>query len=323
MIACGVTLLVLCGLRVPWYQTPTTKLIEYPLWAAAFGVIVGLLFRRYLRFKPPTELLLKVGLILMGLSVNVRSILSVGSRGVLQAVVMIACVFAFTWWLGGKLKLGDTLRAVMSTAVSVCGVSAAIAAAGAVQAKKQELTYITALVILTALPLMVLMPLVAGALGMPAAWAGAWFGGNIDTTAAVVGAGTMYGPEAAKIASIVKLSQNALIGVVAFLLALAFAVKTEGKRPSAAVIWQRFPKFVLGFVAASVIATLGLISKADLTMLKNAQNWFLAAAFICIGMELRFDELRKMGGRPLAVYLGATVFNTLLAFGVSWVLFAR
>jgi uncharacterized membrane protein YadS len=234
-------------------------------------------------------------------------------------------VYFFCWWLAGKFGLPDTLRAVMSTAISICGVSAAIAAAGSVLAKKEEITYVTALVIVTALPLMVLAPILAGWMGMPEAVAGAWFGGNVDTTAAVVGAGTIYGEQAQKIASIVKTTQNALIGFVAFGLALYFTTVVEGskQRPSAAIIWQRFPKFVLGFIIASLLFTFGVIVKDSdgAKAIAAMKDWAFILAFVCMGLELSVAQFKKMGWKPVVVSLIVTVFNTLLALAVSWIIF--
>lgn len=307
------------------------KALEYPLWAAVLGLIASIIASAA-RVKDQlgkvfrAELFLKIGLVLLGASVNLREIVSVGARGVIQALVLVTVVFFFTWWLGSALQMDKKLCALMCAAVSICGVSAAIAAAGAVLARREQLAYVTALVIVIALPMMVLMPWVAGATGMPPAWAGAWFGGNIDTTAAVVGAGAIYGEEAVKVASIVKMAQNALIGVAAFLLALYWVMKEEQtatQRPSARLIWDRFPKFVLGFVAVSVLASVNLFTKAQVKDITALRNWVFTLAFICIGWNLAFGELRKIGLRPLLVYLAATLFNTLLALGISWVLFGR
>ncbi|RPI27658.1 MAG: putative sulfate exporter family transporter [Chloroflexota bacterium] len=193
------------------------------------------------------------------------------------------------------------------------------------------MTYITTLVILTALPMMVLAPILAAWMGLPEEVAGAWFGGNIDTTAAVVGAGTIYGEQAQKIATIVKTTQNAFIGVVAFLLAVYFAsvVEGKGKRPSPVIIWQRFPKFVLGFIVASLLLTAGLIPLAaakDLppnagNAINSMKEWAFCLAFVSMGLDLTLADLKKMGWSPVIVYLVVTVFNTLLALGVAWVIF--
>jgi uncharacterized integral membrane protein (TIGR00698 family) len=303
--------------------------LEYPLIAALLGLAVnGILraTRTHELIKPAvkTGLFLKIGLVLLGARVSLGEILSKGAGGLIQAIIMVVSVFFFTWWLATRLRLPDTLKAVMATAVSICGVSAAIAAAGAVLAKKKEVTYVTALVIITALPTMVLMPWIAHAIGMPDDVAGAWFGGNIDTTAAVVGAGTMHSETAQKVAAVVKSTQNVLIGVAAFLLAFYFVAVVERKsdeRPSAAIIWHRFPKFVLGFLLISLLVTVGALDEHMIQTIKTLCKWAFAMAFFSIGLELSVKELGQMGWRPIVVYLAATAFNTLLAFGVSWVVF--
>jgi uncharacterized membrane protein YadS len=302
---------------------------EYPLVAAILGLIVNFILRAtnthdFIKPAIRTELFLKIGLVLMGSRIAFGEIMAKGFGGLIQALIMVTSVFFFTWWLATRLKISDTLKAVMATAVSICGVSAAIAAAGSVLAKKEEITYITALVIITALPLMVIMPYLARAMGLPDAVAGAWFGGNIDTTAAVVGAGTIHGETAQQVAAIVKMSQNVLIGVAAFFLALYFVLVVERKpdeRPSPAIIWQRFPKFVLGFILISILASVGLFTADQIGVMKIWYKWAFAMAFFCIGLELSFKEIGKMGWPPVIVYLAATIFNTLLALLVSFIIF--
>ncbi len=305
------------------------RALEYPLWAALVGLLANFGLKRtglYAAVEPglKVELFLKIGLVLLGASVSLALLAPTALGAVVQGLVLITGVFLFSWWLGGRFGLDAKLRAVMSSAIAICGVSAAIAAAGSVLAKKEQVTYVTALVIVVALPLMVIAPALAGALGLSQTVAGAWFGGNIDTTAAVVGAGTLYGETAQKVASVVKATQNALIGVVTFLLALYFTVVVEGKpgeRPSLRLVWDRFPKFVLGFVAASLLYTFGLIDGGRGTPLEALRNWSFTLAFVGMGLQLSLSDLRRMGWRPFAVFLITTVFNTLLALGAAWLIF--
>lgn len=325
----GILLLIGLVVATKFLSGRAVKALEYPIWAVTLGLLANLVLsatktKQAVTPVIRTELFLKTGLVLLGTSVNLTEIGAVGLKGFGQAVIMVTSVFLFTWWVAGLFKLTDTLKAVIATSLSVCGVSAAIVAAGSVLARKEELTYVTALVILTSFPLMILAPYMASWMDLSPAVAGAWFGGNIDTTAAVVGAGTLYGEQAVKVASIVKLSQNALIGIVAFLLAFYWAAVVQrdaGQRPSARLLWERFPKFVLGFVLASALASFGLFSKAQLASIKAAQTWIFALAFVCIALELSFKEFGKMGVRPVAVYGIATVFNTVLALGVSYLIF--
>jgi len=331
IVVCAIIISQVDGAISSWFKAQGIgkNPFEYPLVAAILGLIVNFILRAtnthdFIKPAIKTELFLKIGLVLMGARIAFGDILAKGFGGLIQALIMVTAVFFFTWWLAGKLKISDTLKAVMATAVSICGVSAAIAAAGSVLAKKEEITYITALVIITALPLMVIMPYLATAIGLPNDVAGAWFGGNIDTTAAVVGAGTIHGEEAQSVASIVKMSQNVLIGVAAFFLALYFVMVVERKpdeRPSANIIWQRFPKFVLGFVLVSILASIGLFASDQVSAMKSWYKWAFAFAFFCIGLELSFKEIGKMGWPPVVVYVAATVFNTTLALVIAYIIF--
>jgi uncharacterized integral membrane protein (TIGR00698 family) len=303
--------------------------LEYPLTAAVIGLVANAVLRvaglyQFVRPAIRTELYLKIGVVILGARISLGDLVSVGAGGLIQALIMVASVFFFTWWLGGKLRLPETLKAVMASAVSICGVSAAIAAAGSVQARKEEITYVTTLVIVTALPLMVLMPILANALGLAPDVAGAWFGGNIDTTAAVVGAGTLFGEESQRVATIVKASQNVLMGFVAFALALYFVSvvqKNQGERPSPRIIWQRFPKFVIGFVLVSILTSLNAFTPSLIREMSTAYQWAFTLAFVSIGLDFSLTALRQAGWKPVIVYLGATAFNTILALLVSSLIF--
>ena len=306
------------------------ELLEYPLWAVGLGLLANLLIsatgvRDRLSAAFRTEFFLKTGLVLMGATINFMDILRVGGKGMLQAILVVTAVFFFTWHLSAWFGLDVKLRALMAASVSICGVSAAIAAAGAVLAKKEHLVYVATLVIVFALPLMLIQPYAAKFLGLSPDVAGAWIGGNIDTTAAVVGAGAIHSEAAMKVASVVKLSQNALIGFAAFFLALYWVVVIERRpqqRPHPREIWTRFPKFVVGFLIASLVATLGLLAPDQIKgAVVPLRNWFLTAAFVCIGLELAFAEFTRVGWKPVVVYFLATVANTALALGAAVLLF--
>jgi uncharacterized integral membrane protein (TIGR00698 family) len=335
----SLALVVLLTLATWWLNkaVPTwnakLKVIEFPVYAVVLGLLAGgvlslLGIKERLGAYFRTEFFLKTGLVLLGATINLAEIVAFGVKGLVQAVILITSVFLFTWFVARWLGVEEKLRALLAASVSICGVSAAISAAGAVLAKKEQLVYVTGLVILFALPLMFLQPAAAVWLNLPPDVAGAWIGGNIDTTAAVVGAGALHSQQALKVATITKISQNALIGVVAFLLALYWVVVVErkpGQRPSAWEIWERFPKFVLGFVLASIVVTVALTSgwvgSSVNRELRNLREWFFIAAFLSIGFGLSFRGLHDAGWRPVAVYAVATVFNTIVALGLATVIF--
>lgn len=199
------------------------KSIEFPVFAIALGligngVLLALGLRENLAAAFRTEFFIKTGVVLLGTSVNLSLIVTAALPAIAQAVLLISSVFLFTWWLGGVFGVDVKLRALLASAVSICGVSAAISAAGAVQAKREQLAYAASLVIVFALPSIFILPWLAGVLNLSPAVTGAWIGGNIDTTAAVAAAGSIAGENVLALATIVKSTQNVLIGVVAIAL---------------------------------------------------------------------------------------------------------
>jgi uncharacterized integral membrane protein (TIGR00698 family) len=328
--------------QVPQWAAGTSfakvaKSIEFPVYAIALGllgnaILTKLAVRDALSGGFRTEFFIKTGLVLLGASINLKILLTAAVPAIIQALLLISIVFGFTWWLGGRLGLEDKLRALLASAVSICGVSAAIAAAGAVQAKKEQLAYAASLVIAFALPSIFLLPWLAGEFGLSDAVAGAWIGGNIDTTAAVAASGAIAGEDALQIATIVKTTQNALIGFVAIALTAYFALKVERRsaadaRPTLGEFWQRFPKFVLGFIAASIIGTLYVQwasdGKTTIAAVNDLRTWFLIFAFVAIGLEFSLKGLREAGWRPVALFASATVVNIVVALGLALVLFGN
>lgn len=323
------------------------KSIEYPVYAIALGFLGNAVLsltgvRRRMAAAFRTELFIKVGLVLLGASVNFAIVVRAAGPAVLQAILLITVVFAFTWWFAGLLGLDDRLRALLASALSICGVSAAVAAAGAVEAKKEQLAYTATLVIVFAVPSIFLLPWLADLMGLSPAVTGAWIGGNIDTTAAVTAAGAVAGEQPLQIASIVKVTQNALLGIVAVLLTLYFSFKVApaagravagsgtrrvGDRRSLAMLWERFPKFVLGFLLASVVATVlaeslpEAVLEPRLDAAKELQTWALTLAFVSIGLEFNASSIRESGWKPIVVFAAATVVNLVVGLGLALLLF--
>jgi len=312
--------------------------VEFPVYAIlvglAGGVILGALgLRERLNVAFRTEFFIKVGLVLLGASINLAVIMQAAVPSIIQSAILITTVFLATWWMAGRLGLDDKLRALVAAAVSICGVSAAIVAAGAVEAKKEQLAYVASVVIMFALPLIFIEPWLVTQLGLSDPVAGAWIGGNIDTTAAVTAAGSIVGDDALAIAAIVKSTQNAMMGFVAVLLTAWFVYRVErepGKHVGLGTLWTRFPKFILGFLAASAIATWFINTAADpkeaAGIVKVASTdlrvWFFTLAFVCIGLEFRPTAIREAGGRPLLVFGAATILNLAIALILATILFS-
>jgi len=301
------------------------------------AILIGLIMRSIVdlseslskgfeRIKPAfrTELLVKTGLVLLGAEISIGQLWAYGVRGLAQALVVVIAVYYVSIRVGSKLKIDRKFSHMLSTAVSICGVSAAIATFGAIKGEKKHLNITLLLVAVFVIPMFLGMPLLAKAIGMNQAWAGAWFGGTIDTTAAVVGAGSFYGDEAMKAASVVKMSQNVLIGFVAFLLAFYFTtiVEKSGEKVSKRQIWDRFPKFILGFAAVTILASLGLLSAGAIDATKLIRSWIFAFAFVSIGAETSIREFGKIGRAPAIAFTVAQTFNIVWTLVISYILFA-
>ena len=303
--------------------------LEYVLWALLLGLLLGntVGLPAWLKAAANAELYVKIGLVLLGAELLLRTLLKAGAWGMLQAVVVVGAVWTFCYWLARRLGLDEEFGAILATGVSVCGVSAAIAAGGALKGDPKKVSHTISLILIVAVPMLVLEPLAAKLMALAPAVAGAWIGGTIDTTGAVAAAGTIAGTEALQLATVVKMAQNALIGIVAFLLAIWASVrgKKGADRPRPVEIWNRFPKFVLGFVAASLVFSLVLPEKTAagiIAVTSGLRGWWFCLAFVSIGMETRLKDLVAMeGGRPAATFLGAQAFNVLWTLLVAALLF--
>ncbi|MEO8269632.1 MAG: putative sulfate exporter family transporter, partial [Aureliella sp.] len=235
--------------------------LEYALWALLLGLIISNTVGTPSFMRPAmlTEFYIKTGLVLLGAEVLMNRLMALGLPGVFVAWVVTPIVLVSTYWFGQKvLKMESrSLNMVISADMSVCGVSAAIATAAACKAKKEELSLAIGMSLTFTVLMMVVMPAVIKAVGMDEVLGGAWLGGTIDSTGAVAAAGAALGDRALEVAATVKMIQNILIGVTAFCVAVYWVSYVErdpsGAKPSLMEIWYRFPKFVLGFVAVSVL----------------------------------------------------------------------
>jgi uncharacterized integral membrane protein (TIGR00698 family) len=304
--------------------------LEYVIFALLIGLVLGQTtpLRRWFSGAVQAEYYIKIGLVILGASVLFSELVEAGLLGIAQALVVVITVWSFSFWLAKRLNIDDELATMLSSAVSICGVSAAIATCGAIQGDRKKLSYVTSLVLVVAVPMMLVMPWISRVTGMPDAVSGAWLGGTLDTSAAVVAAGELVGEQARNAAVVVKLSQNVLIGVAAFLLTVWWSMRSGGRVSqdvSVGVIWERFPKFVLGFLAVSLVFSFLVPASAvrDTRPLLNAvrTGWF-ALAFLSIGLETSFGDLARLGGgRPVVAFLGAQAFNVVVTLVFAYLLF--
>jgi len=303
--------------------------LEVVFWSLLFGLLISntVGVPDWLKTAVKTEFFIKIGLVLLGAEVLFTTIAKVGVYGMIQSIIVIGSVFYVCLWVGRKMGLDDEFSSILGAAVSICGVSAAIAAGGAVQGDQKKVSHTISLVLLCAIPMLIFEPLIAKAVGMSAAVAGAWIGGTIDTTGAVVAAGAIAGDTAMAVAVVVKMAQNVLIGAAAFLLAIWFTFKGQaaGEKPNVLEIWFRFPKFVVGFIIASIVFSFFMSeasAKAVTNVTSGLRGWWFTLAFLCIGLDTKFKELVAMGGgKPAAVFLIAQAFNIILTLVLAYLIF--
>ena len=299
-----------------------------------FSVALGLLIRNtvglpaWLSPAVRSEYYIKIGLVLLGTSVLFGEILEAGFFGILQGIVVVFSVWYFTFWLARKMKVDEEMGVMLSSAVSICGVSAAIATCGAIKGDSKKLSFVVSIVLIVAIPMMYLMPYLAKLMGLSQEVAGAWLGGTIDTTGAVVAAGKFLGETAGTYSVIIKSSQNVLLGVAAFIISIYWSVRGTSNtelKPTPRVLWDRFPKFVVGFMLASLIFStcfdMGQ-AKALGSLAKGLREVMFSVAFVCIGLETDFRYIFKAENRRyIATFLIAQCFNIVVTLIVAWLLF--
>jgi uncharacterized integral membrane protein (TIGR00698 family) len=323
---------VLAGQKVVKYYN-----LEYPLWALAVGLLVGntVGVPRWLAPAVMGEFFIKTGLVIFGAEVLVSRLLALGLPGLMTAWIVTPVVLVATYLFGVHvLRIPSrALCMTLSADMSVCGVSAAIATGAACRAKKEELSLAIGLSLFFTVIMMVVMPPVIRWMGLDPILAGAWIGGTIDATGAVVAAGESLGREAGEVAATVKMIQNSMIGLIAFAVAVYWAGWVErdpaGPRGTlAGEAWRRFPRFILGFLAASLVCSwlhaLGpeqalWVDGATTGFTAKLRGWLFCTGFVCMGLQTNVRELAPMlaSGRPVVLYVAGQALNLALTLGVA------
>ena len=325
----------------------------YGFEAVFFSVIFGLIINncfgipKWLKPAIQGEYFIKIGVVCLGATILFRDVMKSGSMGLLQAILVVTIVWFFAYFISRKLKVDRSTAMTLSSGLSICGVSACITAARVAGTDDRKLSYIVSVVLIIVVPMIYLMPwlaehiipLITSDPIIQQEIAGAWIGGTIDTTSGVAASSEMafaqIGDLANKTGVIVKATQNVLIGFVAFFIALYLSTKgDDGKsqRPSLGIVWEKFPKFIIGFVAASLVFSIcqsGEIfpdfAKSKLvetSLAKTFSQLFFSLAFVCIGLDTRLKDIVSRENRStLFAFLIAQTFNIVVTFVLAYILF--
>jgi uncharacterized integral membrane protein (TIGR00698 family) len=322
--------------------------LEPPLVALGLGLLVSntLGVPRWLDPGLRVEFYIKTGIVLLGAGLPLTLIAWAGPVAIVQAAIVSLATFGVIYFAAVRLGLDRRLAATLGTGGAVCGVSGAIAVGGAVGAKKEEVSVAISLVVVWAIIMIFVLPLVSRALGLSTGVAGAWIGTSEFADAAGLAAAQTYGgyagnvpgiagtPDAAVSAfTLMKvIGRDVWIGVWAFVLSLIATTRWERtgvqSKSSAAEIWNRFPKFVLGFLVASAVLTLVTrgfdyaaykkeVVPALVAPLQAFRTWAFTFAFLSIGLTTRLREFASIGARPFYAFTIGVVVNVILGFVLS------
>jgi uncharacterized integral membrane protein (TIGR00698 family) len=280
--------------------------IEYVLWAILIGLVISNIFGLAEIFKPGVatyEFWLKAGIVLLGSRFLLGDVAKLGGVSLLLVFIEIAGSLVFMTFLGRLFGLKPKLTTLLAVGSSVCGVSAIIATKGAIDADDEDSSFAIAAILALGAIALFTFPLIGHWLHLSDRAYGIWAGLAVDNTAEATAAGALYSDAAAKLAVLTKTCRNALIGFIVLGYAIYWASRGQAQNVAnkAAFLWQKFPKFVLGFLVVSLLATVGFFTKDQNASLANLSRWAFLLTFAGVGLRTNFREMRKQGLRPFAV----------------------
>lgn len=280
--------------------------IEYVLWAIAFGLLVSntLTIPKIFNAGINTyEFWLKVGIVLLGARFLLGDVAALGGISLVCIVVELVASIVIMTLLGRAFGLSPKLTSLLSIGASICGVSAIIAAKGAIDADDEDVSYAIAAILALGAVSLIAFPLIGHALAMSDHAYGLWVGLAVDNTAEATAAGALYSDAAGRFAVLAKTTRNATMGFVVLGYALYWIRRSGAPQVAnkATFLWAKFPKFVLGFLAISAVATMGLFSRPQIADLANLSRWAFLLTFAGIGLRTNLRTLSVQGWRPLVV----------------------
>ncbi len=327
----GFTVLFILGLLtliIGTWQFFNKYGLEYPFWALVIGMIIGNIWTFPEWFQAAskrTEFFIKTAIVLLGASLSFTAVVQGGGWGFLEALIIVAGGFTVAFVIGRALGFDQKFAAVLGAGASVCGISAAIAMGSSVKEEEKKISYVLSLVMIYALILIFLLPLLSKGLFMLNDYvSGAWIGGSELADAAGLASAGMIGEKAVQAFTLVKLNRDIMIGFLCFIFAWIAATSWEKNAEGKAdpmVIWYRFPKFVVAFFLVSFVVTSFVVSYTQpvvnvqfIANLNTIRTWLFVMAFLCIGLNMKFKEIRAMGSKPLIAFTVVALVNVILGF---------
>jgi uncharacterized integral membrane protein (TIGR00698 family) len=295
--------------------------IEYVLWAIVIGLVISNTVGVPAIFRSGVatyEFWLKTGIVLLGARFLLGDVQKLGGVSLLLIAIELALALTFMTYLGRAFQLKPKLVSLLAVGSSICGVSAIIAAQGAIDADEEDSSYAIAAILLLGALSLFLFPLVGHWLHMSDHAYGLWTGLAVDNTAEATAAGALYSDAAGKFAVLAKTCRNATIGFVVLGYAIYWASKGQAAEVEnkAAFLWRKFPKFILGFLLISLLATVGFFTKPQLTAVANLSRWAFLLTFAGVGLRTNLRELSKQGARPFIVGAVGEIVIAVITLGL-------
>ncbi|GAA0629261.1 YeiH family protein [Kutzneria viridogrisea] len=316
----GLLLLAGIGLLGKWAQLELQAVgkathtalpdIEYVLWAIVIGAVISNTVGLHPVFRAGVgtyELWLKIGIVLLGARYVLGDLAKLGGVSIVLVFIDVAVATGIVLLLGRVFKLGAKLSSLLAIGTAICGVSAIIAGKGAIEAEEEDSGYAIAAILALGAVALFSFPLIGHALNLSEQEFGLWAGLAVDNTAETTATGALYSAHAQDVAVLVKSTRNALIGFVVLAYALYFSARGQAAKvaagflPRAGFVWRKFPKFVLGFLAVSALATVGVLGKAEVASLGNLSKWAFLLTFAGVGLNFNLARMRRSGWRPFVV----------------------
>ncbi len=325
--------------------------IDTPLIALGLGLLLSNAFRLPPRLQVAfrVEFYIKIGIVLLGASLPLTLILWAGPIAILQASIVSMVTFLVIYRTGRFLELDRRLAAMLAAGGAVCGVSAIAAVAGAIRARREDITVAIGIVVLWAIFLIVGLPLLARAWFLPAGVAGAWIGSSqfadaagfaaVQTYGAMLRAGSTPGTpdQALQAYTLVKVvGRDLWIGIWAFALSIIAMTRwgdarTSGE-PAASDIWTRFPKFIIGFIVCALLVSMAAhgetfhqfnetLRPALIAPIETLRGWAFTFSFLSIGLTCRVRGFAPVTGNAFIAFSTGVLVNLVLGFILSAVVF--
>ncbi|MFN3517984.1 YeiH family protein [Sphingomonas sp. Ag1] len=330
------------------WQEASSYNLEPPLLALLVGLVIANTVRLPSWFEAglKTEFYVKTGIVLLGATLPLSLVVQAGPVAMLQAALVSIVTFTVIYTVAVRLGLDRRFAATLGVGGAACGVSAAIAVAGAVGGKKEDTAVVITIVVIWAMIMVFALPLAGRALGLPTGVAGAWIGTSEFADAAGFAAAQTYGGYAGEVQGITGTADQAIsaftlmkvvgrdmwVGVWAVGLAIIATTRwgphPGGSAPDVGEIWRRFPKFVIGLFLASAIITAAtahyslerydnIVAPTLTGPIKDLRTWAFIFCFFSIGLTTRFRDLAAAGRTPFGAFTAGVVVNVILGFVLS------